>query len=132
MEYVMVPVPEELVGQVTRYLNLNLRGWFAVEPQALEQFVSELEDRELRFVTLVAEALESTEGMTVAAASAAIGCSEREVLGLVVQLNGAIQRAGGPALTFAPVREETTDGTVWHLTLIGDAAALFLRATGRG
>ena len=71
--------------------------------------------------------------LTVGTAAQTIGCTEREVLGLVVELNSAMRSVGGPGLTLATETPSDVPGAewnpdIWLLVMSHDVARFLLAA----
>ncbi len=133
MEYVMVPVPEEFVAQVTQYLHWNTGSlppdfW---PPDAIARMLARFDDEASRFVMYVAHSAEDVVINSVSDVAAATGCSEREVLGLIAELNDAVRTSCGlPFAIATAVREGSTETgpKSWTVNMPGDIAKLILNA----
>lgn len=133
MEYVMVPVPEEFVAQVTQYLHWNTGSlppdfW---PPDAIARMLEQLDDEASRFLMHVAHSAHDVVVLSVPDAAAATRCSEREVLGLIVELNDAVRVSCGlPFAIATAVREgEPASGPQsWTVNMPGDIAKALVEA----
>jgi hypothetical protein len=135
MEYVMVPVPEELVADVEKFLVMNAvrPGAKVLDPEAVEQLWTTLSAAARELLLRAAEAAREHLLFTVQDAAVAVRCSEHELLGRVVELNNLVKAAGGPRLTLVPMLDDISesDSRVWPLTMARDVADLFLQIAGR-
>jgi hypothetical protein len=137
MEYVMVPVPEELVAAVERYLLLHtntVRPASSVfDHDAAARVLFDLDEQTRALLLRASEAVDEGVVYTVRDAAEAAGLSEREVLGLCVELNNVVRTAGGPPVTVVPMLQEAsaTGPRAWPLTMAGDIAGLFAAAGRR-
>ena len=107
MEWVMVPVPEELVEEVRRFqLGLftrdNVAPW---DKAAMADFVRDAEEDTRSLLVVVATDTVKTDSPTVRAVADSLGCSVREALQIVSELNEAARATGRLAL----VQVETKD-----------------------
>jgi hypothetical protein len=136
MEYVMVPVPEEHVAEVAQYLQWSTAKlpsdvW---DPDAISSFLQGLDQQARLLLLRAAECAEEVTVLTIPDAAEAAGCSEREILGLMMELNARIGAAGGPPFALATA---VIDGTTeigpraWTLNMPGAVAELFLDAAVR-
>ena len=134
MEYVMVPVPEELTTQVDQYLRWNVGDlppdfW----PQdAIRGFVDSLDEQARTLLLHVAVAAEQVVPVSVRATAEATGCSVREALGIMMELNDAARGAGGPVFILATtlIDGATESGPdAWNFNTNGDLGRLFLDAS---
>ena len=127
MEYVMVPVPEDLVSEVEQFMRQA-----AAEKQTVE-LDTETAARLMRDCdprargVLLAAAAAAVEGnrFTVTEAAAAAGCSEPEVLGLLVILNKSVVVATG-TLAVVPMLNASSDAI--PLVVARNVAHRFLAA----
>jgi hypothetical protein len=128
MEYVMVPVPEEHVAEVEKFLQLNTMKTASkvLDHDTAARLLGGLEEHARAFLLQAAEAADERVAFTVGDAAEAAGCTEREVLGLTVELNNAFSDAGGPQLTVVPMLHGAR-----QLIMARDVAELFLAAAGR-
>jgi hypothetical protein len=101
MEYVMVPVPEELVGEVRTFLAWGLlQSAEPVEnPAALVAVVQAGDESSRRLLRLLADDTLEEKSTTLREAAEALDTTTREVVGLAGELNFDIAQAGGGALT---------------------------------
>jgi hypothetical protein len=130
MEHVMVPVPEEHLAEVKQYLQWNtasvpMGSW---DTDAAAHFVTSLDELAARVLMHAAAAADEVVVLTIPDAAAAAGCTEREILGLVVELNAAARAASGPPFILATALVHGTTETGpqgWTLNMPGDVARLF-------
>jgi hypothetical protein len=128
MEYVMVPVPEEHVGDVENFLRVRTAKAMetGLDQEAAARLLHELDEHARRVLLDTASAAEEGVVRTIGDAAKAAGCTEREVLGLLVELNSTVASAGGPPLTVIPVLR--TNSATRPLTIAPNIAQLFLAA----
>jgi hypothetical protein len=135
MEYVMVPVPEEFVAEVTQYLQWNTGTpppdfW---PDDAIARFVEGLDESARAVLLHAARGSDGVVVMPVTDVAEATGCTPREVVGLVVELNEAARNAGGPPFIMATtlLHGEAAGGPeAWSVNMPGAVAKLVLDATG--
>ena len=139
MTYVMVPVPEELVAEVKQFLRWGLAGPLLgdLDDDGAARFFASLDDEAAKFLLVVADAALESRVLPVAAAAAATGCSEREALGLMAELNTAVQYFGTlPLGLVSRERAEGSEGSEeeppYRFTMRTDVAATVLHASGHG
>jgi len=135
-DFVMVPVPEEIVPRVQQYLRWNLtrpvqEGHFEHDEAA--RFLESLDDQARRFLLAVADASVEATKLSVADAAAATECSELEALGLMMTLNVDVQRFGTVPLGLVhrqPVEgaDGSRGGPVYELNMRAEIARLVLAA----
>ena len=135
MSYVMVPVPEEHAAKVMKYLRWGgsrspSEDW---DQTSMQQFLRDVDANALTLIVCVAEAMLDAGPLAVGEVARTIGCSDREVLGFMIELNSAINAAGGPPFTLAiekprevPQAEQSPD--TWLLTMPHDVARFLLAA----
>jgi hypothetical protein len=101
MEYVMVPVPEEIVGEVRTFLAWGLiQNRDTLENPAALVEVAEAGDEPTRqLLRLLAEDTLEEKSTTLREAADALGTTTREVVGLAGELNFDVAQAGGGSLT---------------------------------
>ena len=137
MEYVMVPVPQEFVAEVTQWLQWNTGtlppdAW---DDDAIVRFVENLDERARAVLLHVARGSDQVVVMPVTDVAAETGCTPREVIGLVVELNEAARNSGGPGFILATtlLHGQTAAGPEsWSVNMPGAVAALLLDATDSG
>ena len=139
MEYVMVPVPEALVAEVKHYLRWNVAAPAVggLDHDGAARFLGSLDEQALRFLLAVAKAAVEAEVLTVSEAAAAARGSELEALGLMLQLNAAVQYFGGLPLGLiqrdALASPDGTEGEPNYIfTMHADVGKILLTAAGRG
>lgn len=139
MEYVLVPVPEEIVPEVKQYLRWNISGpsLGQLDQEGAVRFVESLGEQERRFLTVVAESAVESTVLSVGDAAAASRCSELEALGMMLRLNTAVQYYGTLPLGLVS-RDEVETPAGWQgeppytFNMRADVAHLVLNAAGRG
>jgi hypothetical protein len=136
MEFVMVPVPEELVHGVAQYLQW--KAWTATtgvwDESAVTRLLGDLDEPARALLVHAAESAQETLVLTVRDAAQAAGCSEREVLGITVELNETVRLLGGPPFVLAPSlldAQSETRPRAWKLDLGDDMARLVRAAAER-
>ena len=133
----MVPVPEEHLAEVLAYLRWGFsgmpsEGW---DLDAIAQLLRDARRAGRRLLLHTADAAERGVILTIADAATAAGCSEREVLGMLIELNEAVRSAGGPLIVLATAMLHDTTETgpnVWSINMPRDVALFMLNAAGRG
>jgi hypothetical protein len=134
MEYVMVPVPEEHVAEVQKFIAKSIVAPVqdGSDPGAVTRLIGDLDERTRAVLLFTAKAADEGLDVTVQGASEAIGCSEHEVLGLCTELNVAVADAGGPGLTLVPVLDAGPVATArpWPLIMNRDVARLLRSVAG--
>lgn len=114
MTYVMVPVPaefqHEFQAEVMRLLLSDLmRSWNA---EAIDDVLGGLDERQHRFVVLVAQASAGGSDITLADLARVAEISETEVLRLRREVNRISQERSHPELVmFDPLPAPGPDGT---------------------
>jgi hypothetical protein len=139
MTYVMVPVPDDMVAEVRQFLRWGLAGPLLgdLDDDAAARFFASLDDEARRFLLVVADAALDSRVLPVAAAAAATGCSEREALGLMAELNTEVQHFGKLPLglvsrELGEASEGSEDEPPYLFTMRADVAAIVVNASGRG
>lgn len=105
----MVPVPEELVDEVRRYVDWNLSAPAAEvdNPNALEEVIEATTGHMRVLVDRVAELVLDGKAPSLPDISAELSISTHEALGLMHDLNTRLRTAGGPmALVLAQLDPE--------------------------
>jgi hypothetical protein len=135
VEYVMVPVPEELAAKVLTFVSW--KDAQAAEPppvpgqpdadEAIARAYARLDDTSRALVGVVAEAALEAEQLSVPEAARRAGVTTREALGILLEVNAIIVSEGGPALAFggkdtggSPAGEFTWDS---HIVAAPEALA---------
>ena len=137
LEYVKVPVPEELVAEVTQFMQWNLTKMDVSSFDAADaaRLLDELDEPGRRLVVRAAECSVETIVLTVPDAAELTGLSEREVIGFVIEFNDAVRRAGSiwVALATGMAHETTEQGPkAWTLSMPSELGELLLMAARRG
>lgn len=132
----MVPVPRDLVAEVERFLVWNVgREPAAWDRTAAAEFLAGLEPEGRALLLLAAEAAVEERPLTCAEAARVLGLSPREIVGLGIELNEQVGRAGGPMFLLATsLRDIGPDGTrpPRRVDMTSGVAVVLLDATGRG
>jgi hypothetical protein len=133
VEYVPVPVPEELVESVDHFLRWGVIARPDVwDTDATSAFLADLESLARDFILLVAEAERDGRILKIRDAAQTMGCSNREVLGMIIEVNEAVRAANGPPFFMAPESREPGDEMAsWSVNLPHDIANVVLEAAGR-
>ena len=138
MSYVMVPVPDELVPEVNHFLRWGLAGPLLgqLDDEGFARFFASIDDEAQRFLLVVAEAALESRVLSVEAAAAATGCSPREALGLMNELNTSVQAFGTlPLGLLARDREDVPgagESRSYTFSMRTDVATIVLNGSGRG
>jgi hypothetical protein len=106
-EYVMVPVPEELVDQVQRHLQWTIEGSRSGpdDAGAVKRLLAYANETERSLLLFVAEeTLSGNNHLALEDVAAAIECSDHEALGMTVDLTSQCMRFGGPGYAIMPRR----------------------------
>jgi hypothetical protein len=135
-EHVMIPVPEEHVSKVHAYLT-----WRApkVAPDdwdrdAVVRQLDQLDPLAREFLVAAAADSYEVDFVSVPDAARRHGVSEREILGLIIELNHVLRVTGGPLFSFVTVQipDEPDEGPrSWSVNMAGDVARFVLIAAGR-
>ena len=108
MEYVMVPVPEELADRVLSYVTWKVAegkagsavGEQPVDGEAMARAFARLDNPSRALVVAIAAAALEAEELSVPEAAMRAGVSTREALGILLEVNSVIASEGGPPLGF--------------------------------
>jgi hypothetical protein len=98
VEYVMVPVPVEFADDVARFVEytVSMAERDAVAEDAIARAIATLDEPLRSFLSYIAEATIKGGLATVPRLRAVLGCSEREVLGTMLEVNQRMRIAGAP------------------------------------
>jgi hypothetical protein len=138
MEYVMIPVPEQIRANVDQYLRWNVGTAPAAaqwDLEAVGALIREIDEQARALLIVAADASVEVTLLSLPVAAERAGCSVREALGIVLEMNDAIRQASGPAFSLATDKIENSDETGprgWSLNMPGDVAKFLLRCAGRG
>jgi hypothetical protein len=110
MEWVMVPVPEEHVEEVRRFMlglwtRENVTPW---DQAAMADFVRDAEEDARSLLVVVANHTVKADAPTVRAVADSFGCSVREALQIVSELNDAARATGRLALVKVETKDEAS------------------------
>jgi hypothetical protein len=96
-DFVMVPVPPDLVERVQQYINWRVSGGVAADwsEDAVAELYGQLDDASRAVVRSVAQGAVDDEPVTVARAAEAAGTTNREALGIVLELVQRFRGLGG-------------------------------------
>lgn len=108
MEYVMVPVPEELAAKVLTFVSwkdAQAAGPPSAEGQpdadaAIARAFGRLDAKSRALISVVADAALDAEQVSVPEAARRAGVTTREALGILLEVNAIIASEGGPPLAF--------------------------------
>lgn len=138
MEYVMVPVPEELAARVLRYVSWKDAHANAPpsadegtdardDPVAAARVFARLDAPSRALVAVVAAAALEAEELTIPDAARRAGVSTREALGVLMEVNNVIADEGWVPITFGrrDVEQPTPGEFTWDawIAVMPDAAA---------
>lgn len=109
MPYVMVPVPEEHVQDVMQFIlremaKASLGPW---DEESVTALFHEIDEANRSLLAYVARATLSGADITEPQAAEMMQLRQREVAGLLRELNDHAAKANRPALVSAPVVKET-------------------------
>ena len=113
MEYVSVPVPEDLVADVNRlvlWLNLGI-GHQYPGAELLAKTFGEFDDLVWVVLSKLAHAALEGKRLTVSQVATMTGRGEREISGAVTEINNRVRLAGGPTMiiTFVTTPPDADD-----------------------
>lgn len=99
-DHVMVPVPEEVLEEVERFVarqktQANLPK---ADPHLVRESIRHFDDRTRRLVDIVVDAARSSRNRTIADIAAELGLTPRETLGTMVELNYSLPKLAGPII----------------------------------
>ena len=107
MEYVMVPVPEELAEQVLTFLRWRDQAKAAQPPdvrpdlgEAVARVFARLDDPSRALLAVIATAALDDEELGVPEAARRVGVTAREALGILLEVNNILAGEGCPPITF--------------------------------
>jgi hypothetical protein len=111
VEYVMVPVPEDLHARVMQYVewrtvNEGTTGW---DKGTLATLYGGLDEPSRTLLTRVARGVIDDQPVKLGAVASAAGTSTREALGIVLELVQRFKVLGGP--TFPLVLLDAAEGS---------------------
>src|SRR5262245_58641155 len=98
-DVVMVPVPSDLVERVQTYINLRVNSGGNADwtEDAVAELYGARDVLSRTLVRAIAQGAVDDEPLTVAQAAKAAGTSNREALGIVLELVERFRALGGPA-----------------------------------
>jgi hypothetical protein len=134
VDYVMVPVPQDLVERVQQYVTWRVSGGVAADwtEDAVAELYRQLDDASRAVVWTVAQGVVDDEPITVARAAEAAGTTNREALGIVLELVQRFRGLGG--VTFPLLVLDVAEGVDDDQRVIAmpkDGARVTLAAAGR-
>jgi hypothetical protein len=137
VDYVMVPVPEELADKVLTYVTW-MDAQAKAEPPMTDDFDAaaaaevlarvfvRLDDASRALLAVSADAALAGEELTIPEAARRAGVTAREAIGILLEVNGIVVNEGGPPLAFSG-REvgSSTAGSPWdsHVIVVSPAIA---------
>jgi hypothetical protein len=133
VEYVMVPVPEELAAKVLTFVSWKDAQANAEPPreegqpvdEAIARAFARLDDAGQVLVGVVADATLEAEELRVPEAARRAGVTTREALGILLEVNSIIAAEGGPPLAFGGKPGEGSPGEFsWDSYVIAAPEAL--------
>jgi hypothetical protein len=109
MPYVMVPVPEEHVQDVMQFIlreiaKASLEAW---DRESVSELFYELDEASRSVLAYTARASMSGTDLTEAQAADTMQLRQREVVGIVRELNERAAKANRPTLVYTRVVSET-------------------------
>jgi hypothetical protein len=139
VEYVMVPVPEELTQKVLSYINwkdaqaktasAGPKGAATDENphEPIARAFARLDGASRALVSVVAAATLEKEHLTIPEAAKRAGMTTREALGVLLEVNNVIACEGGPPLPFGGRDQggSTAGEFTWdtHMVVMSEAVA---------
>jgi hypothetical protein len=119
VEYVMVPVPEELAAKVLGYVswkdtqaNAERRGGGGPtaegpdQGEAIARAYARLDDPSRALLAVAATAALEEDELSIPRAARRAGVTTREALGILMEVNNVLVAEGGPPIGFAVKAEE--------------------------
>jgi hypothetical protein len=98
VEYVMVPVPDQLEGRVREFVAQRAAtghaGW---SDEVVARLYEQLDGPSRTVIEAIARGVVDDEPVTLATLAKAAGTTTREVLGIALELVQRLQAQGGPA-----------------------------------
>jgi transcriptional regulator with XRE-family HTH domain len=132
VEYVMVPVPEELEARVKEFvIQRNASslhsGW---SQESIATFYGQLDEPSRTTIKAIARGVVDDEPVTIAKLAEVVGVTTREVLGITLELVHRLRALGGAAFPlFLLDAPEGADGDERPAVMPRDGAHMVL-ATG--
>jgi CO dehydrogenase/acetyl-CoA synthase beta subunit len=132
----MVPVPQELEQRVQQYIDWRVSSGIAAEwsEDSIAELYGQLDAASRAVVRTVAQGSVDDEPVTVARAAEAAGATEREALGIVLELVQHFRGLGGgpvfPLLVLDAPEGSGDDQRI--IVMPRDGARVALAAAGRG
>ena len=141
----MVPVPEELAPKVLQYISWRGHPLLAnqlteeaddastpggpstAEGDAVARVFARLDRQSRTLLAVTATASITGQRLTVAETAQRAGLSEREVIGVITEVNNLVAGAGGPPVTVLVAGAEGAEDAVFswerRVVLMGDPVA---------
>lgn len=137
MDYVMVPVPEELADKVLAYVSWK-DAQAKAEPamtegldaaaaaEVLARVFARLDDASRSLLAVAADSALAGEELTIPEAARRADVTAREAIGILLEVNGIVVNEGGPPLAFSG-RDvgSSAPGSPWdsHVIVVSGAIA---------
>ena len=133
----MVPVPEEIAEEVMAFLH-----WQVPEPaahvlswgqEAIERLYGEADEQARALLVAVAVAEQQGKELTVAELANALDCSDREVVGITLELNFQYRIDGAPPFLLMLKSVLPADSNRWadkSVAFVEGVAPLVLTSAG--
>jgi hypothetical protein len=137
VDYVMVPVPEELADKVLTYVSWKDAQSKAAPPttegvddaaaaEVLARVFPRLDDASRALLAVTADAALAGEELTIPVAARRAAVTAREAIGILLEVNGIVVNEGGPPLAFSG-REvgSSAPGSPWdsHVIVVSGVIA---------
>jgi hypothetical protein len=133
VDYVMVPVPEELADKVLAYVSWKDAQAKAepamtegLDAAVLARVFARLDDASRALLAVAADAALAGEELTIPEAARRADVTAREAIGILLEVNGVVVNEGGPPLAFSG-REvgSSAPGSPWdsHVIVVSGAIA---------
>jgi hypothetical protein len=133
VEYVMVPVPEELETRVREFLvwqrTSEEAGWSA---ESMARLYEELDEPSRTAIKGIARGVVDNQPVTIANLARVAGTTTREMLGIALELVQGLRALGGTGFPlFVLDAPEGADGDERPVVMSKDGARVVLSAAGR-
>jgi hypothetical protein len=136
VDYVMVPVPEELADRVLTFVRWKEAEAKAGPPAAesldaadaaevMARVFARLDDASRTLLAVTADAALEAEELTLPEAARRAGVSAREAIGILLEVNGIVVSEGGPPLAFSGRDTgSSAQGSPWDAHVIAVSGAI--------
>jgi hypothetical protein len=133
MNYVEVPVPDDLVDKVAAFLRAKQRpAQPPSDPDAVGRVYRGLERSLRRMLDLIATDRRHGEFTTVPLLAERLSASPREVVGMMLEINSAMTVAGGPSYTLFPMEVPGSDAVTDRMLIMAEDVANAIFSAGGG